>query len=190
MFMEAPLPQKEEQPEAAPEAPAPVDGTSDAKGWTVFMDKPPVQMPAGKSLPSGPMGFAPAGDAAPAPVPAPADQVGAGKTVIAGGGMQAPAGGMVPPEGGAAVKPMEFKGSAAPSGAGGADVVNAPQTSGAVERRPGEAPAASQPPSTAVAPGQAAPIVKKEGGGGMKIVIGLVVVAGIAAGVYFGFFAG
>ena len=208
--MEAPLPQKEAEPEPEPEKPA-VDGASDAKGWTVFMDKPPVQMPTGQ-MPAGPMGFAkPAEPAQPAaqpagpqgfqPVPAaapqpaahaPIDDVGKGKTMIATASqMQA----IQPPAGHVAgqAAPMTFKQPEPPpqdpSTGGSEEGVHVPQTTGAVEKVSAPSTPAMQPQSTAVAQGTSAPIATQEGGNGAKIAIGVAVLAVIGAVVYFLVFA-
>jgi hypothetical protein len=181
MFMEAPLPQAEEKP-AEPETPA-VDGASDAKGWTVFMDKSPVQMPQGQGPgPSGPMGFAKADNpAAPpaeaitatpggAPAPAPAEDPAKGRTIIAGAAHA--------PQQAVAAGPMAFKQASSES----SDVVAAPQTTGAVEKVAASAPVPSGP--RAVAPGSAAPIAQAESGGGAKIGIAVIVLAVVAVVAY------
>lgn len=149
--MEAPLPAKDAEggapaPTDQPATPAPtpepaaeeakpsVDGASDAKGWTVFMDQSPFAgqtpgAPAGDA-PAGPMGFKePAGQADANP-PAGADprqaaaeaaaasapKPGQGKTIVAGG-LKAP----TAPPAGADGQPdtMYFKrGSAEPERVG------------------------------------------------------------------------
>jgi hypothetical protein len=190
MFMEAPLPQSEETPAEAPAEQPAVDGASDAKGWTVFMDKAPVQLPQGQGPGSaGPMTFAkaenpaaPPAEAAPtpagaaAPIQAADDMAAKGKTIIAGAAHMP----VAQPKQAAPAGPMSFK-----SGAESSEGVKAPATTGAVEKVPASAPAPAGQAPKPVAQGSAAPVAKEEEGGGAKVAIAVVVVAVLVAAAYF-----
>jgi translation initiation factor IF-2 len=92
MFMEAELPGQASAPAPAPTpaepAPAPAPAAkvgSDAKGWTIFVERPADLRPPSEPVPAPTAAPAPAPTPAPAPAPAPVDEVPvpAGRAVIA-----------------------------------------------------------------------------------------------------------
>jgi hypothetical protein len=210
MFMEGGGPPAEEpspapEPQAAPQPAAPAEaataeGASDAKGWTVFMDKSPVGPGAGQPAPpSGPMQFATGGQAVSGESvqnEAPQPEIGKGRTVIASGvqAVAGPQGGVTgrAPAAGEQPDTMYFKrGETEPervSQTPGAEEVHVAASGPAIEGaapQPAAVQPQAQPPASmgtsdatpAVAPGRSAPVAYEEPSGGNKTVI---IVAGVA----------
>jgi hypothetical protein len=214
MFMEAPLPGAGAGPTTAPQepaaaSPAGVDleagagGASDAKGWTVFMERSPV---APAPVAQGPMGFAAAGgERSAAQGPTAVGEAHAasahaepamdrGRTIIASGmqALQGPPGGITG-RAGVPEQPdtMYFKrGTTEPErvpGVGGVEDVAVASRTPAVESGAGPMgglPATGSDAMPAVSPGRSAPVAYDEPAGsnkGVLIAVGVVVVIGVVA---------
>jgi hypothetical protein len=199
----APTPAAAEAPTGPSAADLSQGGASDAKGWTVFMDRSPVA--GAPAAPGGPMQFArgsaqgptAAGEAVgPSPGAEP-DMARGGRTIVASGAVTGPAGGVTgrpgAPAGSQAPETTYFRrGATEPEriAGAGAEEVHVSSRAPAIEGQgPGTSPVpVAAPPHEipAVSPGRSAPVAYDEPAGSGKTVIvvaGVVVVIAIVAAV-------